>query len=292
MLKRSRNTWPGQINQLKQTSAIVNSNKEISPGVNLLNVDAPSIAAFSHPGQFAMIRCGPNLALNRPFSIHQVIDDKNISFLFNVLGFSESSTKGSIQSNEDMPTKGTGTFWLSKCRQGDTLNLLGPLGNVFHLNPSSKHLLLIAGGIGIAPLTFLAQRLLKQEKSITLILGSRTVSSLYPQRLLPVEIKTIVTTEDGSAGKKGKVTDVIQPLLDEFDQIFACGPFPMYKALFDLLQQNSIHKEIQISLETRMGCGFGVCYGCSIKTMQGMKTVCKDGPVFNLNDIIWQEVRL
>jgi dihydroorotate dehydrogenase electron transfer subunit len=280
------------LNRLKQTSAIVKTNEEISPGINLLSVEAPGIAAFSQPGQFVMIRCGPNFPLNRPFSIHQVIDNKNISFLINILCFSENSTKARRQSNENMTTKGTGTLWLSQCREGDTLELLGPLGNGFHFNPTSKHLLLIAGGIGIAPLTYLAEQLLKQEKSITLVMGSHTVSSLYPQRLLPGKIKTIVTTEDGSAGEKGRVTDVIQSLLDEFDQIFACGPFPMYKAIFDLAQQNHIHKEIQISLETRMGCGFGVCYGCSIKTMHGMKTVCKDGPVFNLNDIIWQEVRL
>lgn len=278
---------------MRQISAIISSNKELSPGIHMLNAEAPHIAALAQPGQFVMIRCGSNLTLNRPLSIHQVISNKSISFLFNVVNLSGSVSLDTIQPEKrKIAAKGEGTLWLSNRHPGDTLDLLGPLGNGFCVYPESKRLLLIAGGIGIAPLAYLARQALNQGKSVTLVLGSRTASGLYPRKLLPDELENVITTEDGSVGKKGKVTDVIIPLIDESDQIFACGPFPMYHAIFDLIQQNSINKNVQISLETRMGCGFGICFGCSIKTKHGIKTVCREGPIFNMEEILWQEVTL
>jgi len=124
-----------------------------------------------------------------------------------------------------------------------------------------------------------------------LLLGASTAAQLYPTHLLPPKIKLITTTEDGSAGKKGLVTDLLPEYVDGADQVFACGPMPMYRDM--ALKNQELKpdgKPVQISLEVRMGCGLGVCYGCTIKTKNGLKQVCKDGPVFDLDDILWDEL--
>ena len=240
------------------------------PGVHLVCAKAPGIAATARPGQFVMMNCGQELTLRRPLSIHQVANSNQLYLLFNIVG--------------------KGTLWLSHCQKGDSLDLLGPLGNSFSIEPASKKMLLLAGGIGIAPLTFLAQQAIGQGKSVTLLLGASTANQLYPQQALPGGIQTIVTTEDGSAGKKGMLTDILPDFIDWADQIYACGPLAMYQTI--ATQKQHMEKPIQISLEVRMGCGLGACYGCSIKTRHGMKQVCRDGPVFNLEEIIWQEVKI
>jgi dihydroorotate dehydrogenase electron transfer subunit len=121
-----------------------------------------------------------------------------------------------------------------------------------------------------------------------LLLGARTASLLYPKALLPPEVELILVTEDGSAGREGLVSDFMPDFGPKADQIFACGPVPMYQAI---AAQNEVReKSIQVSLEARMGCGLGACYGCTIKTGGGLKQVCKDGPVFELQDILWNEI--
>jgi dihydroorotate dehydrogenase electron transfer subunit len=256
---------------LKQVSATVVSNIELIPGCHFICVDAPDIAATSQPGQFVTVRCGEELTLRRPLSIHQTASGQ-VYFFFKVIG--------------------KGTAWLSLCRKGEKLDILGPLGNGFYITPNSKKLLLLAGGIGIAPLTFLAQQTLAQEKSVILLLGAHAKDELYPQKLLPSRIKTIVTTEDGSYGEKGKVTDILSRYVNWADQIYACGPLAMYKAIADERQKWRNKKPVQVSLEIRMGCGIGACFSCSIKTKNGMKRVCLDGPVFNLDDVILEEVKI
>jgi dihydroorotate dehydrogenase electron transfer subunit len=210
---------------------------------------------------------GHDPLLRRPFSIHRV-NRGQIAFLFNIVG--------------------RGTEWLAHRRQGDFLDLLGPLGKGFSVHPRSYHLLLVAGGIGIAPLVFLAQKSLDNGYSLTLLLGAKTASLLYPKALLPSEIELALVTEDGSAGKQGLVSDFIPNFSAKADQIFACGPVPMYQAMATQNQPGG--KSIQVSLEARMGCGLGACYGCTIKTKGGLKQVCKHGPVFELEDILWNEI--
>jgi dihydroorotate dehydrogenase electron transfer subunit len=256
---------------LKQVSATVISNIELMPGYHLTCVDAPDIAATSQPGQFVIVRCGKELTLRRPLSIHQIASGQ-VLFFFKVIG--------------------KGTAWLSLCRKGEKLDILGPLGNGFYVKPTSKKLLLVAGGIGIAPLTFLAQQALAQEKSVTLLLGAHTKDELYPQKLLPSEIKTTITTEDGSYGEEGKVTDILSRYVNWADQIYACGPLAMYKTIAGERQQWQDKKTVHISLEIRMGCGIGACFSCSIKTKNGMKQVCLDGPVFDLDEVILEEVKI
>jgi dihydroorotate dehydrogenase electron transfer subunit len=186
---------------------------------------------------------------------------------------------------------GAGTQWLSQRQKNETLDLLGPLGNGFSVEPASKKLLLIAGGIGIAPLVFLAQKSISEGRSVKLLSGARTKNGLYPENLMPGGIETIVTTEDGSDGEKGMVSESFPKYIEWADQIYACGPLAMYQAIADKSQQWQNKKPVQVSLEVRMGCGIGACFSCSIKTKNGMKRVCHDGPVFNLDEVILEEVK-
>jgi len=254
---------------LKQGFAPIISNAQVMPGVYLIWLESPQIVAEAKPGQFVMVRCGEDTLLPRPLSVHQRDGDK-IALLVNVVG--------------------KGSEWLSQRQAGDRIDLLGPLGNGFSIHPAAHNLLLVAGGIGIAPLCFLAQEALNQGCSVRLLLGASTASQLYPQRFLPAEAEVITITEDGTEGKKGVVIDYVENNIDWADQIFACGPTSMYRAMAEQNQQLLKAKSPQISLEVRMGCGLGVCYGCTVKTKRGLKQVCKDGPVFDLQDILWDEL--
>jgi len=255
--------------KLKQVTAPVISNEPTDPYTHLLWLEAPEIAQDAQPGQFVMIRCGESYdpLLRRPFSINKVWNNKQIALFFK--------------------TVGKGTEWLSHCQKDDYLDILGPLGNGFSLKPATRKLLLVAGGIGIAPLVFLAEKALEEKEaegySVTLLMGARHY--LYPAKLLPPNIDLHVFTEDGSKGRRGMVTDFIADFIPQADQIFACGPSAMYKSMAD--QSTQKVKPVQISLEARMGCGLGVCYGCTIKTRRGLQQVCQDGPVFELDDILW-----
>ena len=253
---------------MKQGLASIISNSEVMPRVHLIWLESPQIASEAKPGQFVMVRCGEETVLRRPLSIHQVADATKIAFLFTVVG--------------------KGTYWLSQRQAGDSIDLLGPLGNGFAIRPGSHNLLLVAGGIGIAPLCFLAQEALYQEHSVTLLLGAPTANQLYSSHFLPPEAELIVATEDGTTGKKGIITDLLPDFIDRADQIFACGPTSMYRAIAS--QSQHLLKPVQISLEVRMGCGRGVCYGCTVKTKNGLKHVCQDGPVFDLDNILWNEL--
>jgi dihydroorotate dehydrogenase electron transfer subunit len=297
---------------MKQSLCTITSNIEVMPGIRLMWIEAPDIAVPALPGQFITVRCG-DLTLRRPFSIHQssplTAEDSGegeIAILFKVAG--------------------QGTHWLSQRQKGDKVDVLGPLGKGFSIPPTksarSRHLLLMAGGIGVAPLVLLLQHASSQHQ-ITLIHGVSTAAQLYSfdyaqDRLfssvdkkrsklssLPNEVQFVPVTEDGSMGQKGKATDILPDFLDWADQVYACGPADMYKAMALPLnplplkgegkgegekQSNLKLRKCQVSLEVRMGCGFGACYGCTINTKKGLKQVCRDGPVFELGDIIWQEV--
>jgi dihydroorotate dehydrogenase electron transfer subunit len=239
------------------------------PGTYLIWLESPQIASLAQPGQFVMVRCGENTLLRRPLSFHSVVMDR-FALLFTVVG--------------------RGTQWLSQRQAGDSLDILGPLGNGFSIYPASHNVLLVAGGIGLAPLGFLEATALSQGCSVKLLEGAGTADQLLPAMLLPHAEKVwpAATTLDGSAGEKGPVTILVPPLADWADQVFACGPLPMYKTMAQMAELKD--RQVQVSLEVVMGCGHGVCYGCTIRTKQGLKQVCKDGPVFDLNDIIWEEM--
>lgn len=254
---------------MKQVTATVISSSEIMPGIYLIWLDSPHLAFEAKPGQFVMVRCGEDTLLRRPLSIHQLADGTRLALLFTVIG--------------------KGTRWLSQRQAGDNLDLLTPLGNGFIIHPSSRNLLLLAGGIGIAPLSFLAQKAVSQGHPVKILLGASTASQLYPGHLLPPAVELITATEDGTAGKKGMLTDFMPDFMGWADQVFACGPISMYQTI---AARNPKTKPIQVSLEMRMGCGLGICYSCTVKTTSGLKQVCKDGPVFNLDDILWDKLNL
>jgi dihydroorotate dehydrogenase electron transfer subunit len=273
---------------VKQALCSISSNVEVMPGVYLMWIDAPEIAAIAKPGQFITVRCG-DFILRRPFSIHQV-------------GSSSVTTSEVKQSQVAILFKiaGKGTLWLSQQEAGQRIDILGPLGKGFAIAPESEKLLLVAGGIGLAPLVFLVQQALP-EHQITLVHGAKTATQLFPDACqLPAisheRVRFITVTEDGSAGQKGKATDVLPDYLAWADQVYACGPIDMYKVMAPMSLpakgSNLKLKRCQVSLEVRMGCGFGACYCCTINTKKGLRQVCHDGPVFQLDDIIWQEVRL
>ncbi len=261
---------------MRGLSARIISNAEIMPRVYLLRAEAPAIACDTRPGQFVMVRtsldCDP--LLRRPLSIHRVHDNGEIALLYDVVG--------------------RGTEWLAQREAGATIDLLGPLGNGFTVD--SPNLLLVAGGCGIAPLVFLADIALAQGRRVVLLCGADTAARVFPEQQLPHGALTTIVTEDGSLGQQGLATDFIAdalrklaPQAEKIDpqddmQIFACGPNDMYRAM----AQNDLLKgwNIQVSLEARMGCGFGVCYGCTIHTRIGLKRVCRDGPVFKLTDLL------
>ena len=230
-----------------------------------ITIHCPEIAMKSKPGQFVMVRCGESV-LPRPFSIHQVNAQGDLMLYFAVF------------------EKGKGTQWLSQRSIGDKVEIFGPLGNGF-LEPVSHSLLLIAGGMGIAPLYFLAQEASMKKLSTTLVYGT-AVKNPYPEDTS--DIKLIRATDDGSVGHSGLVTDLIPEHAKQADQIFVCGPLPMYRAMAKMPELKN--KLVQVSLEVVMGCGRGVCYGCTIKTKAGLKKVCEDGPVFKLADILWDEM--
>jgi dihydroorotate dehydrogenase electron transfer subunit len=213
-----------------------------------------------------MASCNSNL-LRRPISIHRINGDK-LAILY--------------------AKTGSGTRWLSRQGGNVCIDIIGPLGNGYTILPDARNLLLIAGGMGIAPLSLLAEKSAEQEKSVTLLLGAQKASLVLPAGLLPGRIKTVIATDDGSLGQKGRATDILNGYIDTADQIFACGPAPMYRTLYKnrLLKG----KPCQVSLEVRMACGMGVCYGCSIKTGHGLKQVCHDGPVFSFDDVLWDEL--
>ena len=297
---------------MKQALCSITSNVEVMPGIHLIWIEAPDIAVAAQPGQFITVRCG-DFTLRRPFSIHQVGNSNVIA---------SSDAIGTKQSQVAILFKvtGKGTLWLSHRQPGEKTDILGPLGKGFTIATKSKKLLLVAGGIGIAPFIFLMQHAPSQYQ-ITLIHGASTAAQLYPfssagkrqNRLSALRngVQLISITEDGSMGQKGIATDILPDFLERADQVYACGPVDMYKAMALLLSpspskgegkpivgeglvpsHNLKLKKSQVSLEVRMGCGFGACYGCTINTKKGLKQVCRDGPVFELDDIIWQEVKI
>jgi dihydroorotate dehydrogenase electron transfer subunit len=184
---------------------------------------------------------------------------------------------------------GRGTAWLAARRPGDHVYAWGPLGRGYEVDRSSQNLLLIAGGIGIAPLVWLADDAVARGLNVTMLMGARSAEHVFPSALLPPQVELIVTTDDGSAGRKGLVTGPFGELLEWFDQAFACGPTPMFEAMAQVARKERSRRPVQVLLEERMGCGTGICYGCAVQVRvrggRAVKLVCKDGPRFDIRDV-------
>ncbi|MBP3485391.1 MAG: dihydroorotate dehydrogenase electron transfer subunit [Oscillospiraceae bacterium] len=218
-------------------------------------------SAITAPGQFVNLDL-PGHFLRRPISICNWTDEA-LMLLVKVVG--------------------QGTRDLVRCVPGEELDVLTGLGNGFDLDIPSGHPVLAGGGIGIAPLYGLAQRMLERGQVPTVALGFRTAKdTFYLEEFAKLGCRLLVATEDGSIGTKGFVTDCVRAV-PECDYVLSCGPLPMLKAVHALPQL----KDGQFSFEARMGCGFGACMGCTIPTVDGYKRVCKDGPILFKEEIVW-----
>jgi dihydroorotate dehydrogenase electron transfer subunit len=242
---------------------------------------APEVARGAAPGQFLMLRCcdlPPAQATTpfhpRPMSYHRLRqgeDGPEFAILYEAVG--------------------RGTEWLAGRRPGDRLFVYGPLGRGYSVRRAAQNLLLVAGGIGVAPLVWLADQAVAGGKNVTLLIGARTADAVFPNHLLPPEVEVVVTTEDGSLGRRGLVTEPFAEHLSWADQAFACGPNAMFQALADVVRRGESagvrrgRKPVQVLLEEVMPCGTGICYGCAVMTRKGVRLICKDGPRFELRDV-------
>lgn len=222
------------------------------------------------PGNFAEVEIdnSPKVFLRRPFSIYDINPaNRSISFFVKVIG--------------------EGTRLLGANRQGDVLNIIYPLGNSFTV-PERKKILVIAGGSGIAPFILYGKALAENNNDITFLFGGRTSDDIVLVDRFREFGKVLYTTEDGSTGEKGLVTQHSLFLNGkfDFDHIATCGPDPMMKAVARIAQNKGINCEV--SLENTMACGFGACLCCVVETVNGNKCVCTEGPVFNVKDLAWR----
>lgn len=223
------------------------------------------------PGQFVEVRVdgSPSTFLRRPISINFVDKEKNELWLL-------------------VATVGDGTRRLGELQPGDTLNCVLPLGNPFtlHASPVSFHPLLVGGGVGVAPLLYLGAELKRMGFEPTFLLGARTKNDLLMLDEFEKYGRVLITTEDGSEGECGFVTQHSALQQEHFDFIQTCGPTPMMKAVARYARETET--ECEASLENLMACGLGACLCCVEKTTEGNLCVCKEGPVLNIKRLLWQ----
>ncbi len=246
--------------------ASVISQRLLKDNFALLWLDKTPLKKPPRPGQFVMLRSWSTLEplLARPFSIHD-LNEKAFAVLYQI--------------------KGRGTSLLSQVRRGQKLSVLGPLGKGFPTPPTPK-VILVAGGIGIAPFLFAARWLKAQNYKIHLFYGARSRKDLLRLTAFrALKIPVTITTEDGSAGHKGLITTPLsQTLKDKAVTVFACGPLPMLRAVARLTQEHNT--PAYLSLESRMACGLGLCLGCVVETKHGYIHVCQEGPVIEAANLL------
>lgn len=253
---------------LERVSVIAND--PIAPGVGLIVLHAPRCASLVRPGQFVHLRIAPgaDIILRRPFSIHRAYGQR-IEILYQILG--------------------TGTLRLAEKPAGDeSMDLVGPLGTGWNIPAGTAHALLVAGGLGAAPLGMLAEQLAEQGVAVTVAQGAPTAERLIARDLFErVARKVEVATDDGSAGEHGFVTGPVARLLESepFDVVYVCGPEAMQRSVAQ--QVAATEAQCQVSLERLMACGIGVCLSCVVSTRDGQRRACVDGPVFAAEEVVW-----
>jgi dihydroorotate dehydrogenase electron transfer subunit len=272
--------------------------REILPGQWIQSFHAPELASGSRAGQFVHVKTGDlsGLVLRRPFSINTADPvSSTITIHFRTIG--------------------RGTEWFTALRPGDGVDMLGPLGRPFEVNSRSRHLLIVAGGLGMAGVRFLVDEALRDGRQVTLLFGAASAREVYPTALLPDEVEYVIATDDGSVGHRGFVTDLVADYEAWADQAFACGPAPMLAALArlatgrrerlgvanlgrkrgggkaDALGSPAARRKafLQVSMEQNMGCAVGACLGCVIMGTNGSpQRVCREGPVFAAEEVAWE----
>lgn len=244
-------------------------NKMLGEGYQLLKVQGEKNIDAAKAGQFFMIKCKNGITvLRRPISLHHVDRENSIlEFYFEV--------------------KGKGTQELAALKTGEMVNLQGPLGKGFTVDVEGQEIMVIGGGMGNAPVKLVIEELKKRGNKVTYIMGGRNREALNIRENFNLEgVEHHITTDDGSLGSKGNVVEKMKELLSQkrYDAVYTCGPHRMMEAVAETAQKNDVYCEI--SLEERMACGVKACVGCSIKTLEGMKKVCYDGPVFDSKTIV------
>ena len=235
------------------------SNEPIARDVYKM-VLAGDTSAITAPGQFINLQLD-GFYLRRPISVCDY-DDDSVTLLYKVVG--------------------GGTEAMSEMKSGDKVDALTGLGNGFNTAKSGDKPLLIGGGVGVPPMFNLCKVLLAEGKKPTVILGFNSAADVfYEAEFQALGVETVVTTADGSYGMKGFVTDAMKGLT--YSYFYTCGPEPMFRAIDKVATTSG-----QYSFEERMGCGFGACMGCSCKTLTGYKRICKEGPVMEKEEILWE----
>lgn len=243
---------------MKQSFFTIKQNDFLTETVKKL-VLVGDTSEITTPGQFINIKID-GLYLRRPISVFDW-DYFSVTVIYKIVG--------------------EGTRILSQKKVGEKLDVLTGLGNGYNTSKSGDFPLLIGGGVGIPPMYGLCRRLIKENKTPTVILGFNTKDEVFCEKdFIDLGVKVIVTTVDGSYGEKGFVTD--QMIKVNYSYFYTCGPMPMFKAIEQVALTSG-----QYSFEERMGCGFGACVGCTCKTKYGNKRICKDGPVLEREEIIW-----
>lgn len=257
-----------------QYFSVIQSNKELSKNIYKISFSEPVLAESCFPGQFVHVKCSPgyNPLLRRPFSV-QAVDKGIISIIYRVIG--------------------KGTVCLSKMKKGQILDVLGPLGRQFEILKNKK-IIIVAGGIGIAPVSFLSHFIIEKKvpiiDNIEVIWGVKTKEELVLQKQLEsLGTNMYISTEDGTCGEKGFCLSPFLSVLEKEKKhdcaVYASGPLNMLKEVSKICGKRKI--PAQVSCESIMACGVGACMGCVIKTKEGFKKVCKDGPVFDAGFIKW-----
>jgi dihydroorotate dehydrogenase electron transfer subunit len=257
---------------IKNELCTVVSQHEIADSIYELTLRGELVNEMDSPGQFVHMKVGggSDPLLRRPISISSI-------------------NKKEFQFTMIYRKQGRGTTALSKKKSGDTIDVLGPLGNGFPIHEAQKGdtALLVGGGIGVPPLYELSKQLLSQGVNTVHVLGFQTKSQVFYEQAFSDLGPTLIATADGSYGTKGFVTDVIKQREIQFDVLYACGPTPMLKAL----ETAYFDKKVYLSLEERMGCGIGACFACVCHTGDdpnghSYKKVCSDGPVFKAGEVV------
>ncbi len=249
---------------------VVSENIQLNDNYVLLKMTAPTELPDMLPGQFAELEVegSSKTFLRRPISINFIDKDNNeVWFLIQLVG--------------------DGTRHLAAVKRGQTINVILPLGNSFTMpENASERLLLVGGGVGTAPMLFLGEQLSKKGFTPNFLLGARSQNDLLQLNEFTQYGYVFTTTEDGSMGEKGYVTQHSLLSTQTFNKIYTCGPKPMMMAVAKYAKTNNI--ECEVSLENTMACGFGVCLCCVENTTEGHICVCKEGPVFNIKKLLWQ----
>jgi len=239
----------------------INKNEQIAKDVFELSTVNCQLSTVPSPGQFVNLAADGHY-LRRPISICDW-DDGILTLIYKIVG--------------------QGTARLARYEAGEAINALTGLGNGYTLVPAQRPVLL-GGGVGVPPLYYLAKELVKAGQRPVAVLGFNTIDEVFYEDEFAAICETVVTTADGSHGRKGFVTHAMAGL--DYDALYTCGPEPMLKAIYDQAKDLPPGRA-QFSFERRMGCGFGACMVCSCKTITGYKRVCKEGPVLAKEEILW-----